>query len=1269
MTPTTLINTLFLFSLLFIFYGCKGGTTAHSSEALTRLREQAAAHPENLQTQLALLKAELLWDGGDVHKMDEPLSRAFEVDPQNTEAHFLAALRHDAHGHFEQALDHNIAVLKNPTTSYTLLSLNNIVLLDQTTPGAGGTGYTAKVIPTLKLIVDAPDTNIHPMVRHAAGRLLLDLYKRQGKLEEAKAVLRSMGVPQEVRYVGAFGDRPLLAFDESFAPETDPTLKDEYRLPRSGKTLKRKTLAPLSDVISLSTADSNTAGVSYVEHTFELTEKQFTGIYFESPNTYSIFLDGEKILSDDRRYELKEQIRVVNKELQPGKHRLLIKVASRHPKPVFSLSLHKAGHFYDFEDSPQLGNVVTSNGEDISTSWELWLKSERQRNLSNSLGARNTLLGVIMKPQGRSAFLLTHASSVLLNDPLWNAQTIKDTAKPMLESAKAQDPDLWYPELQLTRMEAGEGRNKEALERLRAAKTRWPQVSHFTFDHIALLQGEHLEEEMDEQIKHARESHPESCRALRLALGRALSRSRYSEADRMTTAIMACDTRSTAKLELHLKRRQWDEAKTEVDRLMAYETSHDAWLKLDSHLSIARSMGDRAKEDALMAELRAIRPEASALVLAQADQIMVSGSGPRALSVLANAAIAYPESAEELWEAHLALGGTFPLQEYRKNGLEVVAAFEKKTAEPNFNDYEEAKVLVLDYTVQQYFKDGSMLELTHNIFKVQHEEAIDEAADVKLPSGAKLFTLRTIKDKEGVGIERLIEPDSIAGKESISMPDVKVGDYIEVEYATHFDPSSTFLGGFVGNRFYFQGYEVPYHFSQLTVIVPKEVELTMDPRGSAPTPVKRNQGDNTVFAWTVQESRPLKPEPSSVHSREFIPSVYFGHNATWEHTISSLREVLVDANITDEAHQRLMATVLGDEQDPEKKARVLYDWVLTNIEDANDAFGQASSMLAARTGHRARVLAYMLKLASIPSEMVLVRGFNDDATQGTVPDDSTYQNIVLRLTLGEGSETKVHWIAPIARGTPFGFIPPLLRGQDALGINAASTRYTLPAGTPEDDKKILHATLQMNEDGSAHAVIEEMYHGIGAINWRNQLEGIPPAILKQKFEEAYLSQILPGSALQSLVIEGQEGTAPTLTLKYEAEVEQVGRWMGQERTIGALFPSNLGAALASLPTRTTDMMVPAYLYTETQITVVAPSGKRFTRHPPEVTFSPATGASTGITYRLAQNTTTLNGRAVLHLTRTLVIPRSRIATTDYIAFGEFCKKVDQSEKEDLRIQR
>ncbi len=595
-----------------------------------------------------------------------------------------------------------------------------------------------------------------------------------------------------------------------------------------------------------------------------------------------------------------------------------------------------------------------------------------------------------------------------------------------------------------------------------------------------------------------------------------------------------------------------------------------------------------------------------------------------------------------------ALGLDWALARYRLDGAKVIHDFEASG-----HTYDAPQVLVLDYTVIRIFPDGSSLELTHNIFRVQSQEAANDLGEFHPPDGADILTLHTVK-ADG----RRIEPDVISGKSSISLPNLTPNDYVEFEYVRAADPPHAFPNGYLGDRFYFESFEVPFDRSEETLIMPKDMHPLVDPRGPAPHTEEHLDGNLRVLHWGVHQSRPLVAEPDSVSAREFIPSINVGIHATWAEFVDGLRDVLADRDPVDPAARRQALQILGDAKsaDDLTKAKKLYAWVLANIESSNDTFGVAPAQLADRTGNRARVLAYMLRLVGVPAKLVIARSAGTDQTRSALPDDETYTDLVVMI----GGAHHPIFLATGQRGAPFGYLPPALRGQDGIVLAEGAPRVQLPAGRADEDLREVHIDATLRANGSAHLDVVETFHGTGAVSWRDQLEGIPRATLHQRFEEAYVARIVPGASLGSLHIVGREHAEEPLSLHYGVDVSSFGRRSGNQWLVPALYPAQLASSYATQPTRTTTELVAPGVAYDVTVDVHVPHGTHLGSTPSDVTLH----SRDGIHFTLRAHP--IEGG--VHIARSVRIPLMRITPDHYRGFAGFCRNVDQAEARELPVR-
>ncbi|MFW6087918.1 MAG: DUF3857 domain-containing protein, partial [Myxococcota bacterium] len=639
-------------------------------------------------------------------------------------------------------------------------------------------------------------------------------------------------------------------------------------------------------------------------------------------------------------------------------------------------------------------------------------------------------------------------------------------------------------------------------------------------------------------------------------------------------------------------------------------------------------------------------PRAARLPLAIADHHHAEGRTREALTVL-NAAIERdPKSMAELrWPRHL-LGGEDEIDRWRVDGEKVLEEFEASD-----RAYDAPQVLVWDYMVTRVFEDGSRFELVHQIHKVQSKEAVDDQGEFQEPDGARMLTLHTIKP-DGTRLE----PDAIRGKDSVSLPDLTPGDYVEHEYVRFEASPGGMPGAVIGDRFYFRNFETPFDRSEMAVIVPEETPITVDPRGPAPEASERVRDGLREYRWTVTESRPLTREPMSVAPQEWIPSIAWGIGAEWELLVDGLLDALVDKDVIDPQARRLARKVTGDAQDDATKARRLYAWVLEHVEDADSVFEPAAPMLAQRTGDRNRVLRYLLGLVGVESKLVLARSIASDQTDAQVANDQTFTNLLLMV---EPEEHEPVFLSLGERGAPFGYVPPGLRGQEALVLAPGAPRVTVPEGAAGQDRHTAEATLALQPDGGARARMVEVYRGAGAVAWRNNLEGVPNAMLEERFGKQYVARLIPGARLTDLEIEGRDDPEAPVVLRYAFDVSNLGRRQGNRWILPTFLPPQFAPRYASMAKRTTTQVVAPPFEQDFTLRVEVPGGVSLPASWKPVRLAGPGGA------RFAMRAAREGDALVVE--RKARIPLQRVSADGYPKWAAFCRAADQAASREIPL--
>jgi predicted Zn-dependent protease len=1225
---------IFFFALLALA-GCGGGARTAGPRQLTiaDVRARAAAAPNDPDAQRELAIAESLMDGGDPARVQAALERATRLAPEDARLVFLAAVADDGTGKLDLAFASYLRALQLASagpdaTSQAIAEASLSALADMMDVVPNG---RAQLRTALDALQAAPGT-LDLGARNLIAEQLVELAYRRGDLAAVRALAASQGCPAEWRVAGPFGPRELLGFDVVAPAQGRGPLADTYDLGPGRGVRPTRTIEPRGCAANLGGGPVGGPGTTIAEARATISRAGRYVVRLETPNSVELFVDGASVVRLDARVEPVPRTTFHFVELSAGEHELEVKLTSRHPNPILVVSLAPAVATDDAQLPADL------SGRPL----EAYLATNVAIARGDVVGARE-LAQPFAKVRGAAAPWLVVRAAIALGDPLVPSEVRRDDARALLRRALERDPSLWYPVLQMARLDAADGRAVEAIGVVKVGLERFPGVLGFYLTLADLYQSKGWTSDSDDAIRRAALAVPGACAVQRGLYDAARRRDRHMEAWGMTDALLACDARTNVRYQQLLDQRHWDEAATELARLATFEPRQNKLGFLTAELELAHQRGDEAAVERKLAEIAAESPLSPFAPLSRADRLLAAGEPAQARAVLDEALLREPASMGELRRVRRAIGGVDDLAPYRKDGAAILAAFLASG-----RTYTQPQVLVFDYAATRVFPDGSAMHLVHQIYRVQSDEAVNEHGEFQPPGNARILTLHTIK-ADG----RRMEPDEIAGKETISLPSLAVGDFVESEYVTLEDPPASFPNGFIGDRFYFQSVEVPFDTTSQVYIVPRDMPIVIDPRGPAPVAEERMDGDLRVLTFTLHESRPLVPEPGSVGGREFLPSINVAVSATWEAFVDGMRDVLADRDVRDPSAERLVREILRGKESagPEAKARTLYAWVLENVENSDAFFGSAPAMLAARTGNHVRVLRYVFALAGIPSDLVAVRSKAADITESQVADAETFANGLLRLQLPSG-ET---WISGSERWMPFGYVSPMLRGQEGLVVAPGAPRVRVTPAPEGGERHDVVADVHLGVEGQARFDVEETFRGGGAIGWRGQLEEIPAAELQRRFEQGYVARLVPGAELQSIEIIGQDKPDQPLVVKYSFTVSDLGRRANGHWLVPGLFPLQLGESLVPRDSRTTTQFIPSD--TDEHIVIRFHAADGALPAPPAAVNLRGPGGAT-FSWRAQR------AAGVYTIERGVRIPIQRIAPAGYAALATFCRSADEAETRD-----
>jgi len=106
-----------------------------------------------------------------------------------------------------------------------------------------------------------------------------------------------------------------------------------------------------------------------------------------------------------------------------------------------------------------------------------------------------------------------------------------------------------------------------------------------------MLQGEGWDAEADRTIAAARRLVPDACAPLAAELESLRDRQREQAAEKLVEPLMACEAQSNARYALHLRRRDFQAAQRELERLASFEPPQHEYAWSIARLELAKSLG------------------------------------------------------------------------------------------------------------------------------------------------------------------------------------------------------------------------------------------------------------------------------------------------------------------------------------------------------------------------------------------------------------------------------------------------------------------------------------------------------------------------------------------------------------------------------------------------------------------------------------------------------------------------------------------------------
>ncbi|WP_338870179.1 tetratricopeptide repeat protein [Myxococcus stipitatus] len=1077
----------------------------------------------------------------------------------------------------------------------------------------------------------------------------------RGDTKARDAALREMGGVSEATLVGPFSAHHVLSWDEPSPMKQDGSLAGPFS-GAFGALTPRKLHAPDG---RLDLAGEPVEGDVYLMvFDAEVPEAATYVARSVSAGSHQVVVDGAPLLARRGWERTASAVTHQALELSPGKHRFVIRQLKGATTGVLSFSLlREDGRPSNIRITAASGAAPASWGSSPKLTDARGMYSTTQSMRDALAGEAGELLAVVLAARdglsrdgdgarrlvagvdASTPALLALRADLAAADRTVPTKVTRGRATRDLEALLSKDPGNVAALLLRADLFMDDGQPASALETLKTASeaVQPPGFPLFLARARAALTLD-VDALAEESLEAALQIQPRLCEALALQYNLARRRDAVERADALLEAQGDCPG---------VEARRADHARTRGDMEAAAREYAQLMAKDPTSVSVGTSLatlyvGLRRHDDALtvLRGLTVTWPRNTALLKHMADVREYAGQPAEALALREKALALEGEDLTLRRAVERAKTGKELLQEHAIDGREAMRRFNEQPLTGG------SAVFVLDAAAVRVYADGSVVNRIHTIQKALEQSGVQDIAEVNVPRGAQVLALRTLK-ADG----RVLEPENIEGKDTVSLPGVQVGDSVEVEYLLAEAPRGPAQPGFTASAFYFQIANQPNAWTTYTVVAPKGTGMKVDAHGMK-APEATVKGDEEVFHYEAHGVPPFIPEPDAPPSgNEYLPFVMVGAGATGNDGLArTYGDVFQDRwLLTSEVVDFTRKATQGKQGLDAVKA--LHAAVMQRFSGRDNGLGQsAASTVAQDRGSRLAVMKAGLKELGIPARVAAIRTFNVDPTQYLFPNDSLLPYAALRVEV-PGSEPV--WLDTSVRHGPFGELPEFAMGEREAYLlpepGFALEKVKTPA-LKEAAGKQVRLTLALDAEGKLSGKGEETYSGFEAAQLAEAFNQLSAESRNQALQGA-VARYFGGAALSSVKLEHEEVVGAPFVLRYEFTVPRFGRLEGTGRmALGPLtFPAQLGRRYVQLSSRRTPLYIGSTEASDTQVTLTLPSGWRLPDPQPPLEVKNRFGQFT--------RTEKQEGGS-LTITESLRVPRARIAPRQYEQFSGFTGDVD-----------
>ncbi|MDR0966043.1 MAG: hypothetical protein LBM75_06020 [Myxococcales bacterium] len=1113
--------------------------------------------------------------------------------------------------------------------------------------------------------------------------LVAGLCFQRGDIEAGRAVMRDAGVLDRAGLLGPWSNLTHLDWDTAFPPE-------------SGELSGTGPLGPIAlRAFDMPTGELQIAGdpsrghIYYWVADLTLAEAGRYALIVDGASA-KVFLDGSLLLDRREFAAFLPTNEGVELDLDAGTHRLLVKVPRLADGRELQLSLSRVdGRPSAFTiELPKVGSQASARlHTPAPLSSTFWLTAQALRQAlepdlgplvaqfaaaraslgTDRVGAR--ILAEALCPSDASTCaspLFTLRAEARRNDPSQSRSVSQGLALHDFEmalKADAFDGAALGALLRHAQREQRLDRVADLLAQLkRAASPNSLSVPRFD---LGLAQARGVDSLVTQAAEGALRRDPAHCASLRALFELAKKNDAPARAAHLLEQMATCPGKPSREIGFLRHRGQLAEAGRTLDAILPLAPSDLRLMNLRIELALEQhAQGDPSALDRALAQAQAMCAQWPYLPASQKKlaEVLDRRGEVEAARVARERALALDGSDLQLRQALAIKGGAPLLQDALEDGLAWIARYKKaKPVE------DAAAVYVLDSFVGQIHADGSSTGLTQTITRAIDQEGVSKLAEVHVPAGAEILVLRTIKE-DG----RILEPEPIPDKDSISMPGVEVGDFVELAFLMGDVAPASLAPGFVTPRFYFRSAEDRFFHSTFEVRAPEALALVMDSNLIAPDEIRRTIVDGEQRLRVARDDvPPLAREPNAPPLDELLPWLQFGWSADDARFLLSWADRLLGTAKPSTAIQALADELAGNASGREAIA-ALYRGVMRRIKGDENLARPASTTLSEERGSRVNLLKALLEVRGFQARLVMVHGNPLTTLETALPTPQMWGNVLLSVSLPEGTDGGGELLLdPGTRWAPFGALPASLSGARAAklpGPGESLSFFVLPEIASGDLHRVSLA-LALDASGTLSGQGEDVFEGYLAAQLRPALEKMSPERIRQMVEQSMVASQFDGARLIKFDLQLDEESEGPVVFRYSLEAPHFARRDGDDALVLAngLFTQKLARAWLQLFSRETPLLISAPSQSAISATLTLPKGFTWERSPEQMKSMNSENKTPFGLHIRSESIEVANGKQSIGVEETFQLNQQRIEPEAYPTFGEFLTNIDRLQSTPWRL--